>query len=146
MKHLGELVGTEQITIAAASSVSGSVPAIPGAVSRAARVVAVRARTESLDALDSVGCHADGLLATTRGLLASTISADRDSLLASKVEGSATIYDKAMDAQNFAAFIGGGNHRMFDDGHTTSQSLPVRLRKIRRAPQRSALHVFGRDA
>ena len=32
--------------------------------------------------------------------------------------GSATIYDKAMDAGYLATNIGGGNHRLFDEGHT----------------------------
>lgn len=34
------------------------------------------------------------------------------------VGGPATIYDKAMDAEYLATFIGGGSHRMFDGGHT----------------------------
>ena len=38
--------------------------------------------------------------------------------MASLVKGSATIYDKAMDAEYLATHIGGGNHRMFDGGHT----------------------------
>ena len=34
------------------------------------------------------------------------------------LDGPATIYDKAMDAVYLATRIGGGNHRMFDGGHT----------------------------
>ena len=32
--------------------------------------------------------------------------------------GPATIYDKAMDAEYLTTYIGGGNHRIFDGGHT----------------------------
>ena len=64
------------------------------------------------------GRHANGLLATTQGLLASTLSTDLNGLLASMVDGPATIYDKAMDAVYLATRIGGGNHRLFDGGHT----------------------------
>ena len=55
---------------------------------------------------------------TEQGVLASTISADLDSMLAGLANGSATIYDKAMDAGYLATNIGGGNHRLFDGGHT----------------------------
>ena len=39
-------------------------------------------------------------------------------MLAGLAEGPATIYDKAMDAEYLATDIGGGNHRLFDGGHT----------------------------
>lgn len=50
--------------------------------------------------------------------IASTLSADLNSALASLAEGPATIYDKAMDAEYLATHIGGGSHRLFDGGHT----------------------------
>ena len=34
------------------------------------------------------------------------------------VKGTATVYDKAMDAEYIATHIGGANHRLFDGGHT----------------------------
>ena len=34
------------------------------------------------------------------------------------VDGGRPIYDKAMDAGYLATNIGGGNHRLFDGGHT----------------------------
>ena len=40
--------------------------------------------------------------------------------MASLAKGPATIYDKAMDAYYLASSIGGGNHRLFDGGHTLS--------------------------
>ena len=41
-------------------------------------------------------------------------------MLASAVQGPATVYDKALDAAYFATHIGGGNHRMFDGGHSVA--------------------------
>ena len=52
--------------------------------------------------------------------LTTAISAELNSALASLAEGPATIYDKAMDAEYLASHIGGGNHRLFDGGHTLS--------------------------
>ena len=75
-------------------------------------------KTASRKALDSAGRHANGLLATTQGLLASTLSTDLNGLMASMVAGPATIYDKAMDAEYLATPIGGSYHRFFDGGHT----------------------------
>ena len=53
-----------------------------------------------------------------QGLLATTLSNDLNRLLSNLDTGAATIYDKAMDAEYVATGIGGGNHRMFDGGHT----------------------------
>ena len=58
------------------------------------------------------------LMSVTQGVLASTLSADLDSMLAGLAKGPTTIYDKAMDAGYLATNIGGGNHRLFDGGHT----------------------------
>ena len=83
-----------------------------------AREAVGRVRVGSRRALETVGREADGLLATTQGLVASTLSTDLNSLLSSLVKGPASIYDKAMDAEYLATHIGGANHRMFDGGHT----------------------------
>ena len=77
------------------------------------RVVAVSGK-----ALETVTPLADRLLSITEGLLASRLSDDLNGLLANLVTGPATIYDKAMDAGYLATSIGGGNHRMFDGGHS----------------------------
>ena len=63
------------------------------------------------------------LLATAQGLLASALSADLNELLQATVKGSATIYDKALDAEYLRTPIGGGNHRMFDGGHTIAGAI-----------------------
>ena len=74
--------------------------------------------TVSQKAWKSASASAAGLISATQGTLASTISADLDSMLAGLAKGPATIYDKAMDAEYLASSIGGGNHRLFDGGHT----------------------------
>ena len=58
------------------------------------------------------------LLSVSQGVLASGLAVDLDAMLAKIAAGPATIYDKAMDAEYLATSIGGGNHRMFDGGHT----------------------------
>ena len=67
----------------------------------------------------------DGLIGKTQafaivqGLLASDqISRAINGWLQDLVSGSATIYDKAMDARFIETGIGGGYHRLFDGGHT----------------------------
>ena len=101
-----------------ASSVLGSIQAAPKKSSMAVRVAMSKMTTRSRMALESAIPLANGLLATTQGLLASALSTDLNALVQDMVKGSATIYDKAMDAEYLATYIGGGNHRMFDGGHT----------------------------
>ena len=72
----------------------------------------------SQEAWKSASVSVAGLMSVTQGVLASTLSADLDSMLAGLAKGPATIYDKAMDAGYLATNIGGGNHRLFDGGHT----------------------------
>ena len=55
-----------------------------------------------------------------RGLLASNLASDLNDLMQDMVKGTATIYDKAMDATYIATHEGGGYHRFFDGGHTLS--------------------------
>ncbi len=77
-----------------------------------------RAKSGPGKAFASAAALADELLATMQGLLASPLATDLNELLQATAKGSATIYDKAMDAEYLRTFIGGGNHRMFDGGHT----------------------------
>ena len=77
----------------------------------AARVAVNSVATGYRKALDSAIPLANGLLSTTQGLLASALSTDLSALIQSMVTGPATIYDKAMDAEYLATYIGGGNHR-----------------------------------
>ena len=74
-------------------------------------------------ALDSL--YKDGMIgqaqafAIIQGLMANPqISRELNEWLQSLVKGSATIYDKAMDARFIDSGIGGSYHRQFDTGHT----------------------------
>ncbi len=106
-----------------ASSVLGSIRAAPKKSSQAVRAAAGRVTTGSRKAIDSTRSLAGGLLATTQGLLASALSTDLNALLQNTVEGSASIYDRALDATYLATHIGGGNHRLFDGGHTVAGAI-----------------------
>ena len=99
------------------SAASGSRGALESAASGSRRALD-SATAVSREAWESASVSAAGLLSVTQGVLASRISADLDSLLASLAKGPATIYDKAMDAAYLATHSGGGNHRLFDGGHT----------------------------
>ena len=61
-------------------------------------------------------------MATAQIVLASRLSVDLNNLLEGMVKGSATIYDKAMDANYLDPLLrpnlGGSYHRLFDGGHT----------------------------
>ena len=107
----------------ATSSVWISIQATPKKTSKAARAVVGGVTTGSRKARDSAISLADGLLTTTQGLLASDLSSDLNGLLHDLVKGPATIYDKAMDARYLATGIGGGNHRLFDEGHTITGAV-----------------------
>ena len=88
------------------------------------------------EAWRSVSVSAAGLLSVTQGVLASTISADLDAMLAGLAKGPATIYDKAMDAGYLATNIGpalwpAGERRegrliMHDKGYYHSLKEPPR--------------------
>ena len=63
-------------------------------------------------------------MTASQPLLASNLSQDLNNLLEGMVKGSATIYDKAMDANYLNPLLrpdlGGSYHRLFDGGHTIS--------------------------
>ena len=101
-----------------ASTVLDSVRCAPRKASSATRAAANKVTGASRKTLESVAPLADWVLSTTQGLLARELSRDLNGLLANAAKGSATLYDKAMDAQHLATHIGGGNHRLFDAGHT----------------------------
>ena len=54
----------------------------------------------------------------TQAILASNFSEELDHWLTRAFEGSASIYDKAMDSEYIQTGIGGSYHRLFDGGHT----------------------------
>lgn len=101
-----------------ASSVRSSARRKASEVSHATAAASQVARARSKAAWDSATESAIDLVTTSQGLLASGLSSDLNGLMESMVKGSATIYDKAMDAEYLVDHVGGGNHRMFDGGHT----------------------------
>ena len=106
-----------------AAAALGSVQAVPGKSLKAVRTAAGNVATGSRKAVRSAAVAANGLLATTQGLLASALSSELNALLQDTVSGSATLYDKAMDAVFLETGIGGGNHRIFDGGHTIAGAI-----------------------
>ena len=77
--------------------------------------------------LEVTASAADHFMATTPTLLASSLSKDLNSLVEGMVKGSATIYDKAMDADYLDPLLkpdlGGSYHRLFDGGHTINGAI-----------------------
>ncbi len=97
---------------ASAAQAVGSGAAKAGIAGR--RAVATGARW----LVDSTSERTAQLFAAAQGLVASDLSPQLNDLVQAAVNGKATIYDKAMDAVYLETHIGGGNHRLFDGGHT----------------------------
>ena len=67
---------------------------------------------------ESVRVSAKHIEVTAQGVLASELSRSLNAMLAELAKGTATVFDKAMDAQFLETGIGGTYHRLFDGGHT----------------------------
>ena len=117
MRKLRKRVSSTKIK-ASTSSALESIQGAPRKTASAACAVVDSVTTGSIRAKDSAILLTNELLATTQGLLASALSNDLNGLLKNVVDGPANIYDKAMDAGYLTTHIGGGNHRMFDGGHS----------------------------
>ena len=78
-------------------------------------------------ALDATAERTTQVMAAAQALLASDLSSDLNNLVAAAVKGSATIYDKAMDANYLDPLLrpglGGSYHRLFDGGHTIAGAV-----------------------
>ncbi|WP_420611275.1 hypothetical protein [Candidatus Poriferisodalis sp.] len=99
-------------TSASAAKTIGSGSARAGIASGRAVVTGVRRmRDMSID-------RSAAVLSAAQSLVASDLAASINDLVAAAVKGSATIYDKAMDAAFIETGIGGSWHRLFDGGHT----------------------------
>ncbi|MCY4499826.1 MAG: hypothetical protein OXC14_21415 [Rhodospirillaceae bacterium] len=121
MKGLGKAVKSR--IRKSASSAAASTKAAARQSSDAARTVFSGVTVRRKRVLTAALALSDGLLMTAQGLLASSLSADLNELLQATVKGSATIYDKALDAEYLRTHIGGANHRMFDGGHTIAGAI-----------------------
>lgn len=104
----------------AASSVAGSAHVASRKTGQMTVAATEEMLTGSKKALKATIPMANALLATTQGLLASNLSDNLNSWLQDIAAGSATIYDKAMDATYNATHLGGSQHRLFDGGHTVA--------------------------
>ena len=118
----GLKAASEKVT-SSTLSVRSSARKAAGKVSAASTAAGARVRTGSKEAWDAATASAIELVTTTQGLLASSLTSDLNGLMQSMVKGSATIYDKAMDAEYLATHVGGGNHRLFDGGHTIAGAI-----------------------
>ena len=83
--------------------------------------VADRLKAGGTTALDATAERTAQVMAAAQALLASDLSSDLNNLVAAAVKGSATINDKAMDANYLDPLLrpglGGSYHRLFDGGH-----------------------------
>ena len=88
---------------------------------------AQRLRDGTARVLGSTVSVASQLMTGTQTLLASNLSADLNKLLQAMVQGSASIYDKAMDTNYLDPLMrpdmGGSYHRLFDGGHTIAGAI-----------------------
>ena len=89
--------------------------------------VAEKLKAGGRTALDATAERTAQVMAAAQALLASDLSADLNNLVAAAVKGSATIYDKAMDANYLDPLLrpdlGGSYHRLFDGGHTIAGAV-----------------------
>ena len=89
--------------------------------------VADRLKAGGRTALDATAERTAQVMAAAQALLASDLSSDLNNLVAAAVKGSATIYDKAMDANYLDPLLrpglGGSYHRLFDGGHTIAGAV-----------------------
>ena len=83
---------------------------------------AQRLRDGAARVMGSTVSVASQLLTGSQALLASSLSTDLNNLIQAMVQGSASIYDKAMDANYLDPLLqpdmAGSYHRLFDGGHT----------------------------
>ncbi|MYB84637.1 MAG: hypothetical protein F4X54_07885 [Chloroflexi bacterium] len=73
--------------------------------------------------MDKATDRALSLVESAQALLASNLSNDLNQLMQDAVDGASTIYDQAMDAAYNATHQGGGQHRLFDGGHTIAGAV-----------------------
>lgn len=102
----------------AATSVRGPVQDASKKASTAGAAAAERLKGGSRKGVDATTSSVNLLLSTTQAMLANSLTTEINGLVQNMVSGSATIYDKAMDAEFIATHIGGSQHRLFDGGHT----------------------------
>ena len=106
-----------------ASVVGESARGASANVVQAAKASARRTTAGSRQALDKATDRALSVVESAQALLASNLSNDLNQLMEDTVDGVPTIYDQAMDAAYNATHQGGGQHRLFDGGHTIAGAV-----------------------
>ena len=95
---------------------------VPGKAAGAKFLTSKRVRDRVQSTTGVTGTFVNQLMEAAPTVLASNLSIDLNRSLQGMVEGSATIYDKAMDANYLDPLLrsdmGGSYHRLFDGGHT----------------------------
>ena len=104
-------------------AVTGAAQGASETAARAIRSTGARGTARAKSSLQRATTAAIDLVSTSQGLLASNLATDLNDLMQGMVQGTATIYDKAMDATYIATHEGGANHRLFDGGHTLSGAV-----------------------
>ena len=99
-------------------AVTGAAQGASATASRAIRSTGARGTSMAKSSLQRATTAAIDLVSTSQGLLASNLARDLNDLMQGMMKGTATIYDKAMDAAYIATNEGGAYHRLFDGGHT----------------------------
>jgi len=105
---------------ATAQAVASTANAVAGALRSAGSTTKQAVGTGAEKTAEAARRWAASVVGAAQGLLASDLSDAFNDLTQAVVNGSATIYDKAMDAKYLETHIGGGLHRLFDGGHTIS--------------------------
>lgn len=99
----------------------------PAAETNRGTAVAGRLRADGKAALDATAVGTARVTAAAQALLASDLSANLNGLAEAAAKGSATIHDKAMDANYLDPLLrpdlGGSLHRLFDGGHTIAGAV-----------------------
>ncbi|MYA50846.1 MAG: hypothetical protein F4Y25_08975 [Chloroflexi bacterium] len=106
-----------------ASVVGESAKGASGTAAQTVKASARRATSGSKQVLDKATDRALSLVESAQALLASNLSNDLNQLMQDAVDGAPTIYDQAMDAAYNATHQGGGQHRLFDGGHTIAGAV-----------------------
>lgn len=114
----GDKTVLRKIADNAASAARGAYTNAAGATGVAAR----RVRADGRKVWEVTASSAGQVMASAQALLPDSIASDLNRMLGGMVQGSATIYDKAMDANYLdpllKADLSGSYHRLFDGGHT----------------------------
>lgn len=92
--------------------------AVRSGAERTAAKTADAAKAGARKTKEAAAKTADAVHDVAQALLATDLADTLNSALASLASGTATVYDKAMDAEYLATHLGGGLHRLFDGGHT----------------------------